>query len=87
LEVINEVEKALEEGSVRDKHYLASWEWIRILHTVIQVSRRRKQWRVDPEPLIRPILRNLERIPGDRLEIARINLQAFAEALNDFRSM
>jgi hypothetical protein len=84
LEIINEVEKALEEGSVRDKFYLASWEWIQILHTVIRVSHRRKQWRIDPQPLIRPLLRNLERGSGDRVELARINLQAFAEALNGF---
>jgi hypothetical protein len=84
MEAINEIERALEEGTVRDKHYLASWEWIQIHHTVIRVSHRRKQWRIDPAPLIWSILKNLEKIPGDRLEIARINLYAFAEALNDF---
>jgi hypothetical protein len=83
-DLISDVEKALEEQSVKDKHYLNNWEWIQILRTVIQVSHRRRQWRIDPTPLIRPILRNLEQLPGDRLEIARINLYAFADALYDF---
>jgi hypothetical protein len=83
-DAIDDVERAFEESPGKSEHYLSAWEWIQILQTMIAVSHRRNQWRIDPYTLFTKILKNLRKIPGDRLEFARINLQTFAHFPYDF---
>jgi hypothetical protein len=83
-DVIREIELALEETKKRDIYWMTSWEWIQILTTGIQVSNRRRQWRIDPMPLVGHLLRNLEMIQGDQLDLARVKLHAFLGVLDDY---
>jgi hypothetical protein len=83
-DVISEIEFALEMAQTRDWYWMMSWEWIQILNAVIQASNRVRGWKIDPEMLVDLLLGNLRMLNEEKIEIARMKLQAFAGILDDY---